>query len=164
MKNYYKCSNGYKEYSEKLPCAAVKDLLETMEDGSSTDNTVTAHFTHSALLLMILTAIGALSNELPLLATNYEMQENRQFKLSEICPYASSLAAVKYKCDAGQPSKVLMLLNQKPIAMPWCKNGSICTPTEIRRMFEQSPMKNCPYGICDKKFVKQSKRLYMVSR
>lgn len=158
LKNYFKGSYGYKEMTTKLPCAVIKDLIETMDDDSSTDDTVTAHFTHSNLLIMMLTTFGAFQDALPLQANNFHRQQNRKFRLSGICPYASSFAAVKYECSNAKEPQILMLLNQKPVALAWCKNGSVCTSKELHNMFNKSPMKNCPRKICGHKFVAANKR------
>lgn len=152
IKNYYKASYGYKEIATKLPAAAVKDMIESMKNSYDDQFKVSAYFTHSTLLLMMLTAFGNVHDSIPLLAANYNQQHNRQFKCNKIVPYGASFAAVKYECSLNQPAKILMLLNQKPISMKWCKLGSICTVDEMERFFENSEMRNFPCDICGNEF------------
>lgn len=147
-------------------------MLETMTS-SNTSIKVSANFGHAKTMLLSLTALGAKRDAKQLLASNFEQQQNRKFKLSELDPFAANFAAVKYKCSSCNSvarnssyytshssdsngdceSKVLMLLNGKPIDMPWCNGGSICTVDEISRMFQRSGMCNCPYDICGHAFV-----------
>lgn len=151
---YYKLSYGNEELNGKLPCAAIKDMLTQMEDDMS-PNKVTAYFSHAELLTMIVTALGAYRDVEPLTAHNYETMKDRQFRTSNWVPYASSIAAVKYNCPANdEPNsvKILMLLNQQPLALDWCRDGSVCTLKEMQNMFFNSTMNQCPYGICGEKF------------
>lgn len=151
---YYKLSYGNGQLNGKLPCVAIKDMLTSMED-DTTPNKVTAYFSHAELLTMIITALGAYQDEEPLMADNYERMKNRQFRTSNWVPYASNIAAVKYNCPAyDEPDsvKILMLQNQQPFAMSWCRDGSVCTLEEMQNMFYNSTMSQCPYGICGQQF------------
>lgn len=154
LHSYYKASYGFSPLAEKLPCAAVKDMYDTIHSVSGADNPlkVTAYFTHSTMLLMLITAFGLKHDQLPLRGDNFDRQQNRQFKTSQLVPYASNLAAVKYGCDNGREDKVLFLLNQRPVSMPWCADGEICTINEIGNMFGNSTMHNCPCDICGTEF------------
>lgn len=126
-------------------------MLEYLKDSWTEPTKVTAYFSHSTMLLMMFTAFGNYYDPLPLLASNYDQQQNRQFKTNKISPYAANFAAVKYECSLSKP-KILFLHNQQPLSMNWCKLGSICTIDEIRKFYENSAMKNCPCDICNKKF------------
>lgn len=138
-------------------------MVETMESPSSS-NKVTAYFAHAELIAMILTALGAKNDPVQLLASNFEQQKDRQFRSSKLLPFASSFAAVKYSCsaNAGDTSssdsvvidepKIMLLLNHKPLDVPWCKDRSVCTLTEMWQMFKSSPMRSCPHGICGKEY------------
>lgn len=155
MKKYYKAFYGYKKMAEKLPCAVVKDMLDTMKS-SSKNPKVTAYFTHSTMFLMIFVAFGNYQDEIPLMGDNYSDQRHRPFKTSKIAPYGASFGAVKYECSSGEPAKILFLHNQRPISMRWCKLGTICTINEIENYIENSTMNNCPCDICGEKFAKLS--------
>lgn len=146
--NYYRDSYGF-ELSQKLPCMLIQDLIKQM-DSPVSSHKVTAYFSHSTTLLMMLSALGAHHDSVPLLANNFKSNKNRKFRVSQISPYASSFAAVKYQCPTyhGINEKIVLLLNQKPVEMKWCKGEYVCTIAEFRKMFENSPMKHCPYSIC----------------
>lgn len=156
---YYKLSYGNAPLNTKLPCAAIQDMLRFMENDSS-PNKVTAYFSHAELLILLLTAFGTHNDTLPLMGTNYKQQQHRQFRSSQMVPYAANLAAVKYDCDNSTTEdgkrKILFLLNQRPLKMKWCGNRSVCTVAEFRKFFDDSPMRDCPYGICGDEFAKLS--------
>lgn len=169
LDSYYKYSYGSR-LSSVLPCRLIKSMLETTS--TTSPNKVTATFGHSQLMTLLSTALGIKRDRIPLLASNFEQQLNRQFKVGNIAPYAANFAAVKYNCllsrsgtsfsSVSQSSsgaynaetKVLMLLNQEPIEMPWCVGGAICTIDEMWQMFRRSEMRDCPYGICGDSFAK----------
>lgn len=128
-----------------------------MADDKNSTNKVTAYFTHAELLILMITAFGAYKDAEKLRADNYEQMKNRKFISSKLTPFASNIAAVRYRCSSEKPFeqdtiKILMLLNQEPFAIPWCRGGAICTVDELRNNFNNSTMRNCPYGICGDKF------------
>lgn len=130
-------------------------------ENESSPNKVTAYFSHAELLLLMLTAFGTHNDKIPLLGTNYAQQQHRKFRSSKMVPYAANLAAVKYDCPAFNNTdgerKILFLLNQKPLHMKWCAEGSICTVTELRKFFDNSTMRDCPKNICGEDFAKLSR-------
>lgn len=166
---YYKYSYG-SELARKLPCNTVQSMISAMTNSEST-NKVTALFTHAELLSMLITSLGGKHDAEPLLATNFEQQKNRLYRSSKLVPYASSLAAIKYNCVLNMTSSsfsastgissdvktideplVVLMLNQEPFEVPWCKGKYICTLTELTDMFKNSSMKNCPFDICGDEF------------
>lgn len=142
LNDYYRNSYGSESVTKQLPCLMVRNMLDAMND-SKTSNKVTALFTHSPSILLFLTSLGVFKDDNPLLGNNFIQQRNRKFKTNQICPFASNFAAVQYKCRRTS-NKVLFLLNQKPLRMEWCRNGSICTVQEIWKMYKKSSM----YGNC----------------
>lgn len=130
-------------------------MIKHMSDDHSARK-VAVYFSHAELLLMIISALGAFEDAEPLLYSNYETMKHRQFRTSVLTPYASSIAAVRYDCPKTSENKIVMLLNEKPFIMPWCKDGPICTLQELENYFLNSTMKNCPYGICGKQFASRS--------
>lgn len=157
---YYKLSYGNENLNSKLPCISIKDMINRLTDNSSS-NKVTVYFSHAELLTMIITAFGIMRDAEPLVADNYVKMKNRKFRSSKWSPFASSFAAVKYNCpsvyDGEKDSiKILMLLNQKPIDMPWCKNRTICTIEELQNKFNNSTMWDCPYDICGSNWTESS--------
>lgn len=105
---------------------------------------------------MVLTALGTFHDAIPLLGSNYYQQQNRLFATNKFLPFAANFAAIKYECVANQPDQVLFMWNEKPISMPWCVNGEICTLDEIENMYRNSTMNNCPCDICGNEFARIS--------
>lgn len=167
---YYRYSYG-SELSPKLPCTVIKSMIDTMLLENS-PNKVTAYFAHAELLLLMITALGAKYDHLSLLASNFEQQRNREFQTSKLVPYASTFSAVKFICSTESgtstsgrlDSKILLLLNQKPITVPWCVDGYICTISEMLNMFNKSPMRNCPDDICGERFAKSNGKGLKIDR
>lgn len=150
--NYYKCSYGLGPISRNMACLAVKDMIQDMaSDNNPPQTKVTAYFSQSTLILLMLSAFGAQYDSTPLLANNYYSQQNRKFRISDICPFAANIAAIKYQCK-NNDNKVLFLLNQLPLKMNWCRDGEICTITELKKMFMKSTMRTCPFDICEQKY------------
>lgn len=168
---YYKYSYG-NELASVLPCTLIKSMLQALEHSDTRSGKVIVNFGHAKTLLLLITALGIKHDAERLLASNFEQQQSRQFRMSEFDSFAANFAAVKYNCSSlGNASsssssisdsessnvnngkaKVLMLLNQVPIEMPWCIAGSICTIDEISQMFYNSGMSNCPHDICGSAF------------
>lgn len=152
LMNYYKCSYGLGPIAKNLACLAVKNMIQNMAiKNNSTTQKVTAYFSQSPLILLMLSAFGAQYDSMPLLANNYYSQQNRKFRISKITPFAANIAAVKYQCK-NSDDKILFLLNQLPLKMNWCRDGELCTITELENMFEKSTMRNCPFDVCEQKY------------
>lgn len=135
-------SYGFREGGTNTTCRLVKDMIASMAT-ISTSNKVSAYFTHSVTLFLFLTSLGTFKDRLPLQTDNYEQHRRRMFRGSKMCPFAGSFAAIRYKCSRPSEyeynAKIVFLLNQKPMLMPWCKNGSaICTLSELRRWYDNS--------------------------
>lgn len=151
LKDYYYSSYGNKKLNEKLPCNLVKDLVNKMNNVDEQPR-VTGYFTHSTTLFLVLTSLGVFEDKTPLRADNFAAQQNRLFYGHDMCPFSANFAAIRYQCsevDKDESEKVLFLLNQKPLAMKWCKNGAVCTFRELKHMYEKSPMSNCTHKMCE---------------
>lgn len=147
LENYYRNSYGNGKINEKLPCLLVGDMLKNL---ANIDNlpAVTVYFSHSSVLVTLLTSLGVFNDTKSLRYDNYAEQNDRQFRSSEITPFASNVAAIRYQC-ADNSDKVLFLLNQKLLTMKWCKDGALCTLAEIQDMYSNSSMRDCrPNDFC----------------
>lgn len=147
LKDYMESSYGFREGGTNSTCLLVKNLIVQMAT-TSTSNKVSAYFTHSVTLFLFLTSLGTFKDRVPLQSDNYEQHRRRAFRGSKMCPFAGSFAAVRYKCSRPSEDennvKIVFLLNQKPMLMPWCKNGSaICTLSELRRWYNNALSDSC---------------------
>lgn len=92
--NYY-YKNGYGAgLNSRLACSLVVDMLNHLE--SQANPKVVAYFTHSATMQLLLTALGAAKDNDALRADNYEQLSRRKWRSSEVSPFASNLAVIKY--------------------------------------------------------------------
>lgn len=148
---YYTKSSGFYT-NEHTPCMTIFDMLEYLDANDNITPKVSTYFVHSTLMYLILTALGIIRDIEPITADNYERMNNRLFKSSEIVPFSSNFAAVKYNCNIidtnANVTKILFLLNQKPIqTMKWCKNG-FCDWTMVKEKLRRFTPSVCNRTFC----------------
>lgn len=150
LKDYYLNSYGHRKTNDKLTCLLIQDMLRKMDNINDTP-IVTAYFNHATTLFLLLTSLGTFEDLDGLRYNNYDRQYLRQFRGSEMSPFAGNIAVVRYQCNShanySDTEKILFLLNQKPLAMKWCKGGALCTIDEFKNMYKSS-MRDCPWEIC----------------
>lgn len=134
LQTYYKSGFGQK-LNSRIQCAAIKDMLHHLES-NNLPKTV-AYFTHSKSILLLLTALKAVKDSDSLRADNYYSMSRRKWRLSEISPFSSNLAAIKYDCpNEVEREKVMFFLNEKPISFDWCKVG-LCNWSDIKENYHE---------------------------
>ncbi|XP_037028018.1 multiple inositol polyphosphate phosphatase 1-like [Bradysia coprophila] len=150
---YMKTSYGH-DVNLKLSCTSIDDMVNHLR-GNSTLNVV-AYFAHIDNIHAHLTAMGAFRDTTPLRSDGFETMANRKWKTSEICPFSSNIAAVKYHCpnDVEETEKVRFFLNQKVLNLDWCDGNGICKLSEVLKQY--SVFTN---GDCDQIFCSKSGRL-----
>lgn len=94
LKYYYKAGYGA-ELSSNIMCAAVKDMLNNIQ--SEENPKVTAYFTHASAIQLFLTALGYGKDNDALRADNFGQMKYRKFRSSDLSPFGSNLAVVKYE-------------------------------------------------------------------
>lgn len=119
--------------NRKLMGPAIVDMINSLEydDGPI----VTANFGHSYSMKIFLTSMGIGENPIPLRADNFDQMANRTFRVSELTPFGSNLAAVKYDCNHAD-DKVLFFLNEKPAQFDYCKSG-VCEMSELKKRYHR---------------------------
>lgn len=96
--------------NSNLACPLVVDMLSHLE--SQANPKVVAYFTHSATMQLLLTALGAHKDNDGLRADNYQQMMRRNWRSSEITPFASNLAVIKFgKIDFFEKEKLLPTLS-----------------------------------------------------
>lgn len=93
LKYYYQNSYGT-GLNTRLACSLVVDMLNHLE--SQAMPKVAAYFTHSETIQLLLTALGAAKDNDALRADNYQQLMRRKWRSSEVSPFASNLAVIKY--------------------------------------------------------------------
>lgn len=138
----------------KLSCTAMDDMLNHLATNATP--TVVAYFAHIDNIHALLTAMGAFKDSVPLRSDNFDAMANRKWKTSEICPFSSNVAAVKYHCpnDVENRDKVKFFLNQKILNLDWCDVNGVCKLSEVLERY--SVFRN---GDCDQIFCSKSIRL-----
>lgn len=90
---YYKDSYGF-GLAAKLPCQLVVDMLNNLE--SQANPKVVGYFSNSPVIAQFLTALGAFKDNESIRADNYQQMNRRKWRTSEVIPFASNLAVIKY--------------------------------------------------------------------
>lgn len=145
LDTYY--AHGYgNELNKRLACAAVNDMIHHM-DTTNEPNAV-AYFTHSESVEELISALQAQQDSDTLRADNYYSMSRRKWRTSEIAPFASNFAAVKYSCpNEVQHDKVMFFLNEKPLYFDWCKVG-LCDLSDIKVRYKEYTEVNCDEYFC----------------
>ncbi|KAG5676678.1 hypothetical protein PVAND_006495 [Polypedilum vanderplanki] len=143
----YYSKGGYgNEINSKLMCAAVQDMLRTLQS-EHLPKTV-AYFTHASAIQLFLTALGYAKDNDALRADNYNQMKNRQFRSSVLSPFASNLAVVKYDCpEERERHKVQFFLNERPIDFEWCNIG-LCDLREVLNRYRHFLDGDCKNMYC----------------
>lgn len=145
LQKYYKSGYGRK-LNSRVQCAAVNDMLHHLETNNLPKTVV--YFTHSKSVLLLLTALRFLKDSDSPRADNYYSMSHRKWRLSNISPFASNLAAIKYDCpNELERDKVMFFLNEKPLLLDWCKVG-LCNWSEIKERYKDFTNANCDEYFC----------------
>lgn len=127
----------------KLACELVQDMLNKLDSSSGP---ASIYFSHSTTLQLFLTALGIAADATPLRADNYEQMANRKWQTSQISPFTTNVAAVRYDCASGP--KIQFFLNERPIVdLDWCVNG-LCDLTDVKQRFANFASADCSSYFC----------------
>ncbi|KAJ6641582.1 Multiple inositol polyphosphate phosphatase 1 [Pseudolycoriella hygida] len=122
LKLYFTTGQGGK-INSRLACHTVVDLLDHLENKTSSSPMTIISFADAEALQLLLTTLGTHNDtvEPPEEDLNDLSDMNRRkWKSSVISPYASNLVVVKYTCDEEEIVKVF--LNQHELQLDWCEN------------------------------------------
>lgn len=160
LETYY--ARGYgRELNSRLDCAAVKDMIHHLETDDQPN--AIAYFTHSESVLLLLTALRTVKDSEPLRADNYYSMSRRKWRTSEISPFGSNFAAVKYSCpNEVESEKIMFFLNEKPLYFDWCKVG-LCNLNEVKDRYKEYTEVNCDEYYCSGYSAANSLSTYTIS-
>lgn len=95
LKEYYENSYGT-DINGRIMCEAMRDMLNHLD--SPKEPTTAAYFAHKSSILLLISAMGAYQDGINLRVDNFDqLKDRRKWKTSELSPFASNLAAVKYE-------------------------------------------------------------------
>lgn len=146
LRYFYNVGYGNAEVNSQLACAAVSDMLQFIESVELPN--VSAYFTHSSTVHLLLAAMGAVKDADLLRADNYAEMDNRKYKSSKDAPFAANLAAIKYECsNDDEHTKVMFFLNEKPLELDFCEEG-LCSLTDLKRVYAAFDGADCANTFC----------------
>lgn len=143
--SYYELGYG-RSLNPNIPCEAVKDMMTHLKSRDLPK--VVAYFAHSATIQLLLTALGAAKDFDALTADNYANMMRRKYRTSQLAPFASNLAAIKYECPQEvERNKIMFFLNEKPIDFGWCKVG-LCDWSDVEEKYKKYVNADCLNTFC----------------
>ncbi|KAL1116077.1 hypothetical protein AAG570_005572 [Ranatra chinensis] len=154
LKHYYRTGYG-NDLSYKVGCPIVKDLIDRFNRGSGSQETSTPkgvfYFVHSDTLRPVLVRLGVAKDAQPPRHDNYHQMSKRQWRTSQVSPFAGNIAAVFYKCHGnyGEENKVMFYLNEHNVDYEGCDVG-LCEWSYIKKKFENViSQDSCSYKFCE---------------
>lgn len=95
---YYNAGyGGPRRLFENLNCHLIQDMLDFIQNDSSTGETTRIYSTHSTAFQLFLVTLGVFGSDVPLTAANFNAQASREWRSSLITPMAVNLAAIRFK-------------------------------------------------------------------
>lgn len=129
----YYMGAGYRlDVNTRIMGTAVADMLAHLE--SKEEPALIAYFGRSNTLKTLMTSLGIARSEVPLRADNYADMGDRQWRVSELWPFACNFAAIKYECAAGE-DKVMFFLNERRFAFENCEDG-FCNLSDLKEKYK----------------------------
>ncbi|OWF36802.1 Multiple inositol polyphosphate phosphatase 1 [Mizuhopecten yessoensis] len=105
----------------------------------------TFRFGHAETLLPIYSALSLFRDNVPLLASNYNLHRKRKYRSSNISPFAGNIYPVLYKCgdDLGD-LYVKMFVNEVDHPLSACGNN-LC-PYYLLKSVYSDAINNCRFN------------------
>lgn len=146
LKYYRESAYGNFDLNSNVACETVKDMLHHLD--SKAEPAVSAYFAHSSTVQLMLTALGAYQDTVPLRADNFAQLNRRKWRVSELSPFAANLAAIKYDCPNDQErTQVMFFLNQRPMDFSFCNVG-LCKWSMVKQMYARFDGADCAKTFC----------------
>lgn len=147
MSEWY-MSGSASSLNAHLACELVQDMFDKLLEAHR-GPIVSAYFAHSTTFQLFLTALGIAVQDTPLRADNYKDMTDRQWKTSQISPFATNLAVVRHNCTDGV--KVQFLFNERPLLLDWCTRDGLCDLGVIKERFSTIIAADCKIYYCPSK-------------
>jgi len=123
LDTYYTTGYGY-PINYEMACLLLKEMFsihEAYANGSNTDLLAKFRFAHAETVMPLVALFGLFKDQSPLLANWTDEQINsRQWRGSQIAPFASNVQTVLYKCSDSY--RVKLLVNEKEYSFPGCSD------------------------------------------
>lgn len=145
LKYYHKAGYAYPE-NEMLMCEAMQDMLQNLK--STKGHKVTSYFSHSTALNVFLLGLDWRRDKIALTADNFKEQENRLWKSSQMGPFATNIAVVKYSCNNDKIDRVRFFENEIPFIPDWCDVNGICSLDDILHKYNRFLDVDCSKVFC----------------
>ncbi|CAG8463121.1 18576_t:CDS:2 [Acaulospora morrowiae] len=123
MEKYYTFSYG-SPLNTKLACKLYTSLVKSVDtflEGKSSLKSV-LKFAHAETIIFVTTMLGLYKDDYPLEADRFYQSKSREFRTSNIAPFASNVYFEIYNCTNKYETTIYvqMLVNEKPVVIPGC--------------------------------------------
>lgn len=148
LKTYYKTGHGV-EINSRVACYTVADMLSHLITDEPLPKVI-AYFAHASTIQLFLTALGVGKDNDKLKANNFDNMQGREWRSSEISPFASNLAVVRYGNCTDGVQKVKFFLNEKPLTFDWCtESDDSCKLNQVLDQYQS--FQDCANYYCSGK-------------
>lgn len=149
---YYKEGYG-NPLSKKLGCKPIADLMkqftDVIEHPDQPHPKALISFVNGSMIDLLVTALGAYEDPVPLTADNYHtpLIQRRKWRTSNINPFSANIVSVLYKCQQGEPNQVMFFQNENPMELQGCSVG-LCNWSYLKNTFGNIG-KTCNLEFCN---------------
>ncbi|XP_018308904.1 multiple inositol polyphosphate phosphatase 1-like [Mycetomoellerius zeteki] len=149
---YYYNGGPGEEINSQLGCYLIRDMVDhfTKLEVNDDEPKGVFYFTHSQMMMLFLTAMRIVQNPIALTATNFRDMDHRNWRISQLVPFAANFAAVFHRCNSSDaPFKVVFYLNENPLIIEGCEN-EVCDWMQLKKKLDAIAT-NCSMEVCKKK-------------
>lgn len=146
IKLYYETGHG-SDINSRVACRTVVDLLDHLTIENDTLPRVIVSFAHATTIQLFLTALGSHANSVRPSTDSMTDMDQRKWKSSQISPFASNLAVVRYNCPDDE-HKVKFFLNQKTLMFDWCSQSGVCELDAVNEKYRSYKDADCEQYFC----------------
>ncbi|KAI9297811.1 phosphoglycerate mutase-like protein [Neoconidiobolus thromboides FSU 785] len=129
LMDYYNYS-----YGNEINMYLAVDLIKFLLDQIQLDKVTTLSFTHSETILFFVSALSLFKDNITLTSDlNLDQIQQREFKTSDIAPFAGNIHIEVYQCKGD--FELRFLLNEKVIQLPNCP--VYCNLNQFKLIYEK---------------------------
>lgn len=132
-----------------MHCHALQDLLTFIQSNRTDDQLARIHVSHSTVLRLFITAVGAFRDEIRPHRHNFAQQFARLWRTSFFSIHAANVVFVKHDC-AAEDNDIVILYNETPLVIPGCERAGLCKQETLVRIFRRFIDADCGSLYCSR--------------
>lgn len=144
-------TKGYVEpINYQMACPLLDFAMRKLNNVTHHDKYVaTLFFAHAETVIPLVAILGLFKDAQPLVPpqneTTWQQQmQNRQWRTSQISPFAANVMFVVTQCD-GDALQVQVLVNERPIPIPKCNHALSCPLQKMMQLYASATGQYCTF-------------------